>query len=748
MSTRAQLILLVAVFIGGMSLVAVVSIGAVLLIRREIVHLSRDTSPTQVKLAELQRGFERISGSFSRISAASTLDELSGVETELGQTMTGVQATAKELAVPAGAGGAESAVIQEMARTGDQLLRMSHQRIEARKRVAEANRSVTSEIETVAASTLTLSVGMAQLQKSSQTALVSSKQTSVDANTAIKALLIEREKIEQLRSSLQEVRLIDKKFRLNPLRDRVGGVLDSMASQELPDKSLAARIKSFVGGFTAGINGDSGLLAERAAMLAAPQEEKTRNDFEEGQKTLSSSIDELSRQIAAAIDPLELAVGNANTGMNRATDLMARVASVSAASAEVKARGRSIQALGWQLLAASDATSVDRMAAEIAGQCDEVSKSLASILDGLSKLDTRLDRSADRDAAEAARKSFASARELLIGPRGVASAVREGLDTQRQAEKLFADAIESIRLVALAGSKRAHDAEGAQEQAVGRIQRLSALTFLLVGVVALAALVTGAEVGRRVGNDILASEKRRLQDANQMRQVVERMSADARALRVTARGLTNASELVTRNIERIAAGTGQMQSSIHSIAASASEASEVGSGASSMVDSAASAVTGLRSASAEIGKVTEMIRSIALKTNLLALNAAVEAAHAGQSGAGFGVVASEVKKLSQSAAEFTTEIDARIAAMSKQVGNVTAVMDGVAAIIKRIRGMQDTIAAAVKEQTTTTEQIATSISETASGCRGDASRQGIHAMSVQLSGLAEDLESLCQMRGE
>jgi methyl-accepting chemotaxis protein len=741
MSTRRQLILLVVVLIGGMGVVAVVSVGAVFLIRREISRLSQ-TSPTQVKLAKLQRGFERISGSFSRISAASTLPELAAVESELSQTMIEVQSIAKELAVTAGSGGTESGLIKDMARTGEQLLRMSQQRIEARKRIAEANHNVTAEIESVAASTMNLSAAMAQLQKSSQSALVSSKQTSLDANTAIRALLVEREKIEQLRSSLQEVRLIDKKFRLNPLRDKVGGVLDSMASQELPDQSLAARVKSFVGSFSAGINGDAGLLSARAAMLAAPQEEKAKRDFEERQKILTSAIDELSRQIAAAIDPLQLAVANANTGMNRATELIAEVASVSAASAEVKARGRSIQALGWELLAASEPASVDRMAAEIAHECDEVSRSLSSIIEGLS----RLDRSPDRRSVEAARKSFSSVRELLIGPAGVASAVREGLDTQRQAEGLFRTSIESIRQVALAGSKRAHDAEGAQEQAVARIQSLSAGAFLLVGVVALAALVTGLAVARRVGNGILASEERQLADANKMRRVVERMSASAHTLRMTSRGLTDASELVTRNVEAITVGAGHMQSSIHSIAASASQASEVGGGAASLVESAVSAVSSLQSASSEISKVTGMIRAIAFKTSLLALNAAVEAAHAGQFGAGFSVVADEVKKLSQSAAECTTEIDARTAAMRNQVDNVTAAMTGVTSIIRRIRGMQETIAAAVREQTATTEHIAASIAETATGFLGDPARQGIHAMSLELSKLAEDLESFCQVR--
>jgi hypothetical protein len=204
-------------------------------------------------------------------------------------------------------------------------------------------------------------------------------------------------------------------------------------------------------------------------------------------------------------------------------------------------------------------------------------------------------------------------------------------------------------------------------------------------------------------------------------------------------------------VEETSASLEQISSMIHSTANNASQAKNLSNetqlaarqGASSMEEMTV-AMESIQQSSAEVAKIVKSIDEIAFQTNILALNAAVEAARAGEAGAGFAVVAEEVRSLAQRSAaaaqETADKIEAAILNSRKGSQSLLKVGESFNHIVAKAQhtdALVAEIAMAAKEQSQGIEHVGTAIEQMSKVTQSNAARtEEIASAAEELSGQA------------
>lgn len=120
--------------------------------------------------------------------------------------------------------------------------------------------------------------------------------------------------------------------------------------------------------------------------------------------------------------------------------------------------------------------------------------------------------------------------------------------------------------------------------------------------------------------------------------------------------------------------------------------------------------------SQQLLEANELIETIASQTNLLAMNAAIEAAHAGDAGKGFSVVADEIRKLAEDTSEQSKKIAEMLRIVVSNIGNVVdqstdanTVFEDISGQIGNVNDLMSEISMSMNEQAEGSQQVLESL---------------------------------------
>ena len=287
------------------------------------------------------------------------------------------------------------------------------------------------------------------------------------------------------------------------------------------------------------------------------------------------------------------------------------------------------------------------------------------------------------------------------------------LNNQMDEKRAMADS--SLKEIILSLTKKMEAADAVFNKTAHRSTTLAAIiTLLSAGITMVIAFFLTRSITRPIiesvrnltrGSDHIAAAAGQVSTASQS--LAEGASEQASSLEETSASMEEMNSMTRQNADNAYQANALMKQSLTTITSTNTAMAEMDR-----------SMTAIATASEQTFKIIKTIDESAFQTNLLALNAAVEAARAGEAGAGFAVVAEEVRNLAMRATEAAKNTASliedtvqKVKAGKEIVNKVTGAFQEVNESSTKVGSLLGEISAASKEQSQGIGQISQAISQ-------------------------------------